>query len=108
MQGLLGEALQPLAAAAEQAATSFDPDSPAVTASMLAALAVPITKLQSLLTGIAMTHAQALMPRAPAVAAFASQLKVLTLLLVATWLYWPLTCLTQVLAYLTMQHVGQM
>lgn len=76
---LLSDTLQPLAAAAEQAATSFDPDSPTDAASMLAALALPVARLQSLLTGIAMTHAQTLMHRAPGVRAFASQLKVLTI-----------------------------
>ncbi|KAL3134106.1 hypothetical protein ABBQ32_008528 [Trebouxia sp. C0010 RCD-2024] len=76
VQGLLSEALQPLAAAAEQAASSFAPDSPADAASMLAALVLPVARLQSLLTGIAMTEAQALMHRAPGVRAFASQLKV--------------------------------
>lgn len=80
MQGLLREALQPLAAAAEQAATSsFDPDSSGENASLPSALEVPVAKLQSLLTGIAMTHAQALTHRAPAVGAFASQLKVTTM-----------------------------
>ena len=76
MQGLLGEALQPLAAAAERAATSFDPDSSDGNASLPSALEVPVAKLQSLLTGIAMTYSQALMHRAPGVGAFASQLKV--------------------------------
>lgn len=80
MQGLLGEALQPLAAAAEQAASSFDSDSNNDDISLLSALADPVAKLQSLLTGIAMTHARALMHRAPEVGAFASQLKVPALL----------------------------
>lgn len=79
VQGLLSEALQPLAAAAEQAASSFAPDSPADAAAMLAALVLPVARLQSLLTGLAMTQAQALMHRAPGVRAFASQLKVLVL-----------------------------
>lgn len=82
MQGLLGEALQPLAAAAaaEQAASAFDSDSNDDDVSLLCALALPVAKLQSLLTGIAMTHARALMHRAPQVGAFASQLKVFALL----------------------------
>ena len=77
VQGLLSEALQPLAAAAEQAANSFDSDSSADGASMLAALALPVARLQSLLTGIATTQTQALMHRAPGVRAFASELQVL-------------------------------
>ena len=79
VQGLLGEALQPLAAAAARAAaSSFDPDSPDDNASLPSDLQAPVAKLQSLLTGIAMTHAQALIHRAPGVGAFASQLKVIT------------------------------
>lgn len=74
MQGLLAEALQPLTAAAETAASSGNPESSPD--AMLANLATPIAKLQSLLTGIAMTHAQVLLHRAPHVAAFAGQLKV--------------------------------
>lgn len=81
VQGLLGEALEPLAAAAEQAATSsFDPGSSDENASLPSALALPVAKLQLLLTGIAMTHARVLMHRAPAVGAFASQLKVIAML----------------------------
>ena len=74
MQGLLAEALQPLTAAAESAASLGKPESSPDT--MLASLATPVAKLQSLLTGVSMTHAQALLNRAPEVAAFASQLKV--------------------------------
>ena len=74
----MAEALRPLATAAEQAASSFDPDSSTDTATMLADLSSPVARLQSLLTGIAMTHAQALMHRAPQVGAFASKLKAST------------------------------
>lgn len=77
----MGEVLQPLAAAAERAATSsFDWDGPDDDASLPSALQVPVAKLQTLLAGIAMTHAQALMHRAPEVGAFASHLKVLPML----------------------------
>lgn len=76
MQGLLGEALHPLAAAAERAASFLGSDSHDDIVSLLSALELPVAKLQSLLTGIAMTHARALMHRAPEVGAFASQFKV--------------------------------
>jgi len=67
MQGVLAEALQPLTQAAENTANSF---------SLLASLRIPCAKLQSVMSGLAMTHAHVLMHRAPDVGAFASQLKV--------------------------------
>ena len=76
VQGILAEALQPLTQAAEQAASSFMPEDNPASSSLLASLSVPCAKLQSVLTGLAATQAQALVHRAPGVGAFASQLKV--------------------------------
>jgi hypothetical protein len=76
MQGVLAEALQPLTQAAEQAASSFAPENTADSSSLLASLSIPCAKLQSVMSGLAMTHAHVLLHRAPDVGAFASQLKV--------------------------------
>ena len=76
IQGVLGEALQPLTQAAEQAANFFDPEEASAAAPLLSRLSGPCAKLQSLMTGVAMTHAQVLLHQAPDVGAFSSQLKV--------------------------------
>ena len=85
LQGGLAEVLQPLTQAAQQAALSFA-TSPSTSASMamLQSLSVPVARLQVLMSGLAATHAHALLHRAPEVAAFASSMKVsLTLVSVA-------------------------
>ncbi len=76
MQGVLAEALQPLTQAAEQAASSLAPENTSDSSSLLASLSIPCAKLQSVMSGLAMTHAHVLLHRAPDVGAFASQLKV--------------------------------
>ncbi|KAL0039754.1 hypothetical protein WJX77_006967 [Trebouxia sp. C0004] len=76
MQGVLAEALQPLTQAAEQAASSLAPENTSDCSSLLASLSTPCAKLQSVMSGLAMTHAHKLLHRAPDVGAFASQLKI--------------------------------
>ncbi|KAL0021740.1 hypothetical protein WJX79_000457 [Trebouxia sp. C0005] len=76
MQGVLAEALQPLTQAAEQAASSFASVNTSASSSLLTSLSTPCAKLQSVISGLAMTHAHVLLHRAPDVGAFASQLKI--------------------------------
>lgn len=76
VQATLGEALQPLTQAAEQAASSCAPENTLEAAALLARLSLPCAKLQTLMAGLAATQAQVLLHRAPEVGAFASQLKV--------------------------------
>ena len=85
LQGVLAEVLQPLTQAAQQAALSFaTSSSTAASMAMLQSLSVPVARLQVLMSGLAATHAHALLHRAPEVAAFASSMKVsLTLVSVA-------------------------
>ena len=98
LQGVLAEVLQPLTQAAQQAALSFA-TSPNISASMamLQSLSVPVARLQVLMSGLAATHAHALLHRAPEVAAFASSMQVsLTLIsmaIAASSVLLPLTAL---------------
>ena len=79
VQGLLGETLKPLTQASLQAGNPTDAEGMDFSL-LLASLSSPCARLQSLITGLAMTQAHALLHRAPEVGAFASQLKVCNML----------------------------